>query len=341
MAQGTLAPGVAAYSGIINSQSEGDIEVHFLAPNKLFTRVLSTGEVWATNGEMWWSYNPVTGAAEVSDTPWPYPRLLARAFYPKFTELVNAAGDQEDSPYPYRRSILVAGHRTVAGREAAVLGTKTNYNAQHREVSGGRGMRFALTAQVIISTSMVGMPDPWQLYEVIGFTSIDLAAPPADPLIFEPHFPEGTLVARTESGPLESLVAKIGLPVRRPDCIPEGWDLAVALLTTYPETKPGSGAGGGGWRLFWQYGPGEIGMSTAVRITMTSRLPADLGIGSVVDLGSGVRAVCSPPDVGALPSLSWIWGDLYYQVVGASTGPDELPQRDFLVAVARNLMGGP
>jgi len=328
---GTGLTEMTAYAGTVESSMFGKVEVFFMPPDRRLVRLVASGVVHGTNGEVWWCYVPSKSTAHLGDQPdsWPgFQNLEPQWPFSLWTQVLTRFNRRLERGGSFHKIILL-GTEKVLGRDTHVI------EARPTEPHGNL-FPDVLRIWVDAATSLVlkeveSAPDG-TLFRWCEFTSLDLT-PRFDPGMFDPHFPEGTTIVRHKTGTLEELIAEVGEPVRRPEGLPPDAYVDRAYLTV----TDGTGDGETHWELRWYYRPliyfGTTGGELAVRVS-NQPLETPSSTPETVELAAGVN--------GALYMLGTTHGGSVYFTAGGLSY--ELScralSRDELLSVARSMFAG-
>lgn len=312
-ATGLIAgPGVAGYTGTLHSETRGDIQVYFLAPDRFLARERLTGDVYAVDGQTVWGYSPGYNRGDLTVNS-PHPSAPYNVQFP-------VPGRVFDAPLVHTLepdyAVLPAGQDRVAGRRTDV------YRLVPRP---GPRVRSEVWIWVDTATGLVlqrqtgAQGRPTGARE--GFT--DIVFVPPDPRRFEPRFPPGTAVVREIYADLPTLAAHAGFPLPEPPGLPERWRLGQASLTEYPP-----GPGDRKVVAWYYFADGE----TALAVTLTTPPRPHREDGETVVLVPGVTGVFFAREVTGWPVLAWVVDRIAYSLSGPGLA------RAQLVTMARGLL---
>lgn len=279
------AAGLEAYAGRVRSVDRGDYDIVFMAPDKRWIRAVGSDRTYGTNGDVYWCYDAAEGVGHVAqqvDGWWGF-FLLGRG--QPFTKWSYLEPPTDHS----RLDARLVGEEILLGRPVQVLDIFISRAPGAKTVAPG-----AIVARfwIDVETSLVlkeGQPLPdGQLLDATEFTSLDWS-PDIGPEIFEPVFPEGTVILTHQRGDLTRLAEEVGWTVREPQGLPEGASPERAYLTRYP-----GGYEHASWQLTWFYPPlFEEGTTRAgMRVSVSNRDIAPDELGEPVVITPGMTGLC-------------------------------------------------
>jgi len=272
---GTVPADLRSYSGTIKPFQAGECLVFFLPPDKKLIRETESGAVRATNGRVWWCYEPAARTAHLGDTAgsWAgFYRLEGQ--WPFHTQTFTRAND--DSRY---EQLVISGTARVLGRKTYVL------SLRHGE--GFSESRLWVDTVTSLPLRQAEVGSDGTLYSVSEFTAIDFS-PSLDPGMFDPAFPEGTLIVHHKTGELQELGQEVDVRLREPASLLAYVYADRAYLSSWVDPDA---PGGSAWEIIWFYQPpfrlGTTG--TELRVCASNR-PMEMPSGTpeAVELAPGV-----------------------------------------------------
>jgi len=358
-ARDPVAAGITGYTGVLfDSCRKQEFDVFYLAPDKWFVRGRDGNEYAGRNGGRTWSFHRDPVYAEVRDSGASPPDSYWEQWFPNglgnvvaglrgSTKVIQSRDQGSSQILAAFPEVRLGPRSVIAGRPARALLRLSNLT-----LGDDRTHWVDESSGLLLECEGVGLDGA---DSHIGYVSLDLT-PPADLSVFEPVFPEGTVVTRVQAGALGELAARVGISVREPAGLPANWTLGLPTLSIREEPPDGDKAPVALWRLAWSYRPeggtlsqlpelpgyGFLVKGAWLEVEVTNASPQDLGPGEPVELGPGVKGVfLSGGGPYSQRTLSWSVGGLRYRLCSDSGVPgSEGLSLEFLAEAARSMLAG-